>query len=113
MFNSLLSKNKVKNLSADLFERKISENAENILIDVRTKEEFVELRLPNSILIDIYQPDFFEKIEKLDKSKTYYVYCRSGSRSYTACQQMISMGFANLYNLENGIINWEGETENG
>ena len=50
-----------------------------------------------------------EELEKLDKSKKYYVYCRSGKRSSQACDIMNSIGFENTYNLEGGFMNWEGE----
>ena len=47
---------------------------------------------------------------ELDKSKNYYVYCRSGGRSAQACAVMTQMcGFENAYNLLGGFMNWEGE----
>ena len=50
-----------------------------LIIDVRTSEEFEEVRLPNSINIDFYNPqDFMQELEKLDKNKAYYIYCRTG-----------------------------------
>jgi rhodanese-related sulfurtransferase len=63
--------------------------------------------------MDIYKPDFVTGIEKLDRSKSYYVYCHSGSRSYAAANQMIQMGFQNVYNLESGIVSWQGNIEKG
>ena len=103
----------VNNLNSVEFEKYISEDENAVIIDVRTEQEFKEVRLPNSVLIDIYRQDFFEKVEQLDRSKNYYVYCRSGSRSYNAAWQMLQMGFNSVYNLESGIINWEGEVEEG
>jgi len=44
----------------------------------------------------------------LDKTKKYYVYCRSGGRSGQACNIMQQMGFGNTYNLIGGIMEWEG-----
>jgi len=101
----------VSNLDSKTFEEKLTTTKDSVLIDVRTFAEFQEVRIPNSILIDIYEPDFFSRIEQLDKSKTYFIYCRSGSRSYAACQQMQKMGFKNVHNLRDGIIEWEGEIE--
>ena len=83
-----------------------------LIIDVRTSEEFEELRLPNSINIDFYNPqDFMQELEKLDKNKIYYIYCRTGSRSANTCELMKEIGFAKTYNLLGGITEWEGEVE--
>ena len=49
------------------------------------------------------------KINKLEKSNSIYVYCRSGARSFQACELMTQFGFENVYNLEGGIIEWSGE----
>ncbi|HCQ29697.1 MAG TPA: rhodanese-like domain-containing protein, partial [Flavobacteriales bacterium] len=42
---------------------------------------------------------------------SYYVYCRSGGRSASACGAMASIGFPKLYNLAGGIMSWSGEVE--
>ena len=84
------------------------ENA--LILDVRTEDECNNGIIPNAINIDIYKgEEFIEKLEALDKSKNYYVYCRSGARSAKACEVMDSLGFENAYNLEGGILDWDGE----
>lgn len=91
----------VSNLEAD-------ENA--VILDVRTEDECNQGVIPNSINIDIYEGQaFLEKLETLDKSKNYYVYCRSGARSAKACEAMNNLGFENAYNLMGGIIEWNGD----
>lgn len=85
-----------------------SENA--VILDVRTAEEFANGYIKDAILIDVQDPqNFTEKVSELDKTKDYYVYCRSGKRSLLACQVMQSMGFSNLTNLEGGILSWDEE----
>jgi len=80
------------------------------ILDVRTPEEVEDGYIPNATNIDIYLgQDFLTELEKLDKSKNYYVYCRSGNRSGQACAIMKSVGFENTYNLEGGFMNWDGE----
>lgn len=111
--SSLFGGKQVNNLDADSFAQKINEDSNAVVLDVRTQVEYIEARIPNSILIDIYRHDFLTNIERLDKAKNYYVYCRSGSRSYSAAQEMMKMGFQNVYNLEDGIIGWNGEVERG
>lgn len=84
---------------------------EYVLLDVRTPEENQQERIPDSIHINFYDADFKEKLEKLDKEKVYYVYCRSGSRSGKTCSMMADMDFKEMYNLVGGMLDWEGEVE--
>lgn len=107
------NKIQVSNLSSDEFEKIMQENDNAVLLDVRTPGENKELRIPNSTLFDLMDPNFLEKIESLDKNKTYLVYCRSGNRSFYAVKEMLKLGFENVHNLEPGIIGWNGEIERG
>jgi rhodanese-related sulfurtransferase len=87
------------------------ENDENaIILDVRTEDECNDGIIENAIMIDINKGQYFiNEIESLDKSKNYYVYCRSGVRSAKACDIMNELGFENAYNLLGGFIQWDGE----
>jgi rhodanese-related sulfurtransferase len=81
-----------------------------VILDVRTEDECNNGIIPNAINIDIYEGQkFIEKLDSLDKTKNYYVYCRSGARSANACEAMNNLGFENTYNLLGGIIEWDGE----
>ena len=112
IFSSLFSSgNGVANLDSNTFENKLKEDKNGVLLDTRTKSEHNEKRIPNSILIDFMNPAFRNEIDKLDRSKNYYLYCRSGNRSYHAAKLMLNMGFENVYNLADGIIGWQGEVE--
>ncbi|HEY9184946.1 MAG TPA: rhodanese-like domain-containing protein [Salegentibacter sp.] len=100
----------MKELTQEEWREKLEQDDKAVVLDVRTEEEMEEGYLPNAKLIDIYKgQEFVDEIEKLDKSKNYYIYCRSGQRSEQACQLMDQMGFATTYNLLGGIIEWEGE----
>ena len=79
---------------------------ETVLLDVRTEEEEIEGDIDGKQLIDFNQPDFLEQIGRLERDKTYLVYCRSGNRSGQACQLMAQMGFKKAYNLIGGIQAW-------
>ena len=62
--------------------------------------------LPNAIHMDYFGADLIEKMDNLDKSKTYLVYCRSGRRSVRVCVLMRNSGFEKLYNLDGGMKMW-------
>ncbi len=97
-------------LSQEEWEGQLQNDDNAFILDVRTPEEVEEGYIPNAINIDIYLgQDFLVELEKLDKTKNYYIYCRSGNRSGQACAIMNSIGFENTYNLEGGFMNWEGE----
>ncbi len=100
------------NLSQQVWEDQLEKDDNAFILDVRTQEEIEEGYIPNATNIDFYLgQDFLNEVEKLDKSKNFYVYCRSGNRSGQACAIMNSIGFKNAYNLEGGFMNWEGEVE--
>lgn len=78
----------------------------SILLDVRTSKEYAEGHLANAHQLDYLNPEAFDAgIGKLDKSRTYYIYCRSGKRSHGACQKMKKQGFK-VFDMEGGILNW-------
>ena len=99
------------NLSASDFYQKISSDENAVIVDVRTPQEFNDGHIQNSLLIDIYNPTFQSKILELDKTKNYYVYCRSGNRSYHAGVFMLSEGFGSVQHLEEGILSWTEKLE--
>lgn len=101
----------VLELSPSQFEEKIKNDDNGVLLDVRTNFEFNEERIPGAKLIDMSAPTFRSEVEKLDKNKNYYLYCRSGNRSYFAGRAMLQMGFNYVAHLETGIIGWNGEIE--
>jgi len=92
-------------LSATEFQAKTLETGV-ITLDVRTPGEFMEGHLVNAINIDVESPSFASEIEKLDKSATYAVYCRSGRRSANAVATMKDAGFSSLFNLDAGVQEW-------
>ena len=84
----------------------------SIILDVRTEEEFESGYIAGAKNLDIRGgADFISSIEELDKTKAYFVYCRSGTRSGQACQLMEKMGFEQVYNLEGGVLAWELDLE--
>jgi len=77
-----------------------------VILDVRTKAEFDEGHIANAININVESNEFLSEISKLDKSKTYAVYCRSGRRSADALAKMSNEQFISLSHLDGGVIDW-------
>lgn len=97
-------------LTQEEWASKLKNDPKAVVLDVRTEGEVMQGIIPNAINIDIYKGQgFIYRLEELDKTKNYYVYCRSGSRSRQACSIMNRLGFQNAYNLMGGILDWEGE----
>ena len=101
---------KMEDLSQEEWTLQLAKDSNAVVLDVRTDAEVAEGIIKNAINIDIYKgQEFINAIEELDKSKNYYVYCRSGNRSGQACAIMGQLGFENAYNLQGGMLEWEGD----
>ena len=77
-------------------------NNDAIVIDVRTLEEYNEGHIEGSIniVVDNISSVIYEKDSEI------IVYCASGMRSSKAAEELINMGYTNVYNLDGGLINW-------
>ena len=96
-------------LSSAEWQTQIAQDPEAVILDVRTQEEVDEGYIPESIHMDIYQPQaFMEAVNGLDQGKNYYIYCRSGGRSAQACAVLQSVGIESTYNLVGGFSEWDG-----
>jgi len=89
--------------AADVLEDRADEV---VLLDVRTPEEFNEVRVPGSINVDYYAPDFSAQLDQLAKDVPYVVYCRSGNRSSRTMDIMTDLGFSEVFDVAGGIIAW-------
>jgi rhodanese-related sulfurtransferase len=98
------------NLGQEDWVKQLEEDNNSVVLDVRTQEEVDLGIIPNAIHLDIYKGQgFIYELEELDKTKNYYVYCRSGGRSGQACGIMKQLGFDNAYNLAGGFNEWKGQ----
>lgn len=106
MFSFFKTKKNYENVNASTFKQLLSETPNAVIIDVRTAAEVRSGAIKGATNIDLMRMDFQQNIAKLDKNKTYFVYCRSGNRSGQACQLMGDMGFEKVYNLSGGMMGW-------
>ncbi len=97
----------VKRLDGATFKNHISGKKVQ-LVDVRTPMEFKSEHIKGSKNIDYYnKTKFYTEIEKLNKNKPVYIYCRSGVRSYNAAKKLDKLGFTEIYDLKGGILRWK------
>jgi len=84
------------------------------LIDVREPFEYEMAHIvPTDMLLPTTQfQQWFPKIQDL-KEKNLIIYCRTGNRSYQVQQFLKKQGFASVGNLEYGIVDYSGKTEQG
>jgi rhodanese-related sulfurtransferase len=86
--------------------KKNQENANFVILDIRTPQEYQNGHLKGAIMIDYYSKSFVEEIGRLDKEKSYLVYCRSGNRSARSLDLLKKLQFKKIYHLASGIIGW-------
>jgi len=80
-----------------------------VILDVRTHSEFKAGHIEGAINVDYYSESFEKILNKMDKTKTFLVYCRSGVRSGRATYIMKDLGFKKIYNIIRGILEWIDE----
>jgi len=80
-----------------------------VILDVRTPKEHETTRIEGSVNLDRHSPTFEADLEKLDRKKTYLVYCLVGVRSNQAAGIMERLGFEEVINMIGGIRQWNRE----
>lgn len=97
----------ITNLSSERFKAIIAYDKAGIVVDLRTTDELAKSgSIAGAIQLDFLAKDAEKQIDKLDKKKTYYLYCASGGRSSDAAEYMEKNGFSRVYTLEHGITEW-------
>ncbi len=92
-------------LNSSDFISKYKSTPDAVLVDVRTPAEFDSSHIKGAINVDYENNNFKSEVKKLDTSKTYFVYCRSGNRSSKSIVIMKESGIKNIYDLQGGISN--------
>lgn len=81
--------------------------ADFVILDVRTPGEFADGHIEGAVLLDFNAANFEAEVDKLDKDIRYVVYCRTSNRSGQAINVMKKLGFAEVYDLDGGIVAWQ------
>ena len=102
------SQEEIKSISTQ--ELKVLLTKEKVqLMDVRTPKEIKDGAIETALFANFFDEDFATKaVNKLDKSKPVYLYCRSGNRSSKASKILQEKGFE-VYNVLGGFNTWKKE----
>lgn len=82
----------------------IRQRPEVYLLDVRTPQEYRQAHLADARLIPIDQIE--RRIAEIPKGRPIVVYCAVGSRSAQVFSFLARQGYAEVYNLDGGIVGW-------
>lgn len=85
--------------------RALLENPEALtLVDIRTPAEVASGVIASAIHVPMHLLPLRQT--ELPRDKDLILYCRTGARSYHACQFLMQQGFDNALNLRGGIVDW-------
>jgi rhodanese-related sulfurtransferase len=82
---------------------KLNKSPKPILLDVRQPEEYKNGHIPGAKLIPLGELGM--RIKELPDNREIICVCRSGNRSRSATNQLISAGYK-ASNLKGGMISW-------
>lgn len=97
-------------ISAEDYKTRFVDGDEShLLLDVRTEEEFIEARIPNTVNVPLQ--DLTRQVGDvitMAGDRPVVLVCRSGRRSIMAAQILRSLGADDLilYNLDTGTKGW-------
>ena len=74
------------------------------LVDVRTDAEVARGKIPQGKPLPLHLLPL--RLSEMDKNTPTVFYCQMGGRSAQAAAFAAESGFANVYNLQGGIIAW-------
>ncbi len=89
--------------------KEMIDSGEVFILDVRTQGEYDAGHIKGSTLIpvqDIPAQELDKALNKIPRDKKILVYCKSGRRSTQASEILVNNGFAQVYNMKGGIVEW-------
>lgn len=92
----------------EVLEKKLEENRDIVVLDVREGAEYAFNHISKAISIPLGELE--ERIDELNKESEIYVVCRTGSRSDLAAQKLAKKGFSKVMNVVPGMSQWNGKT---
>ena len=89
-------------LDKNEFINAIEKDPEAQIVDVRTPIEHSQGHFAGSKNVNFFDVDFIDQMEKFDKNKPLYLYCKSGNRSGKAAIVLETKGFVSIFDLGEG-----------
>ncbi len=109
----------IKQIPVEEIQIILSENPNQVYIDVRTEQEFLNGHVPGAINIPAFvmnhemggmQPTLEEMLQqvvaKFDKNLPLIIGCQMGGRSQAACEFLQGNGYEDLINVSGGFGAW-------
>lgn len=92
-----------------LLARMAQKDADLVILDVRTPEEYAVAHVPGAV--NVSHDQVAARLPELSayKSKDVVVYCRTGRRTDLALEVLKANGFERLWHLEGDILAWQGQ----
>lgn len=84
-------------------------NPDFLVLDVRTPKEYQKEHLKNAQLLNVKSSNFEDELEKMDKNKKYFIYCKTGRRGSKAVELMQKHGYKKVFNISGGINKWKSK----
>jgi rhodanese-related sulfurtransferase len=75
-----------------------------LLVDVRERNEFIEVRAPGAVLYPT--SSFLLRFEELPRDRPLHVICNSGSRSAAVTAWLLRNGWTDVHNVAGGMTAW-------
>lgn len=105
-FDEIIHRKMIKSVNSQIAQTML-ENSYSLL-DVRYAEEYEDHHIKDAILIPL--PELHSRINELNPSQRYVVYCHTGNRSALAVMQL-SQHNIEAFSLDGGIRDWPYTTE--
>lgn len=102
-YERLISRN-VPNITPAEAYKRIQEEPEVIIVDVRQPVETASGTVPGAVLIPL--TEFGRRMEELPRDRPILTICRSSHRSPIAARQLKQAGY-NVTNVSGGTIGWQ------
>ena len=100
------AKSRVREVTVDQVKTKLDREEEFHLVDVREESEWAKDHLPKAVFLGkgIIERDIEEKIP--ETGAEIILYCGGGYRSALAADNLLKMGYSNVYSMDGGIRGW-------
>ena len=98
----------MKEISTTELQQLLEQGQQLNLVDVRELDEVAQGMISGAVHIPLGEVP--ERLDELDKAKSYIIICRSGGRSGRASAFLDEEGY-DVTNMVGGMLEWAGATE--